>query len=103
MTQQSPEQVNHLLLRTDRPVGILGYGAYVPRYRLPGSEVARVWTGGTGGSPVKEKSVAGLDEDVITMSIEAARNALARAAIDPGAQRHGGAFPARDRRRRRAG
>jgi hydroxymethylglutaryl-CoA synthase len=32
---------------------------------------------------VKEKAVAGLDEDVVTMSIEAARNALARAGIDP--------------------
>ena len=29
-----------------------------------------------------EKAVAGLDEDVITMSIEAARNALARSGID---------------------
>ena len=64
-------------------MGIVGYGAYVPRYRLPGAEVARVWTGGMGGSPIKEKAVAGLDEDVITMSIEAAQNALARAAIDP--------------------
>ena len=63
-------------------MGIIGYGAYVPRYRLPGTEVARVWTDGTGGSPVKEKAVAGLDEDVATMSIEAARNALARAGID---------------------
>jgi len=72
-----------LLLRSNRPTGIIGYGAYVPRYRLPGAEVARVWTGGKGGSPVKEKSVAGLDEDVITMSIEAARNALKRARIDP--------------------
>ncbi len=71
------------LLRPDRSVGIIGYGAYVPRYRLPGSEVARVWTSGLGGSPIKEKAVAGLDEDVITMSIEAARNALARAQIDP--------------------
>ena len=33
--------------------------------------------------PVTEKSVAGLDEDVVTMSIEAARNALARADIEP--------------------
>ena len=72
-----------LLLRPNRPTGIIGYGAYVPRYRLPGAEVSRVWTGGKGGSPVKEKSVAGLDEDVITMSIEAARNALKRARIDP--------------------
>src|SRR5574341_1184568 len=71
------------LLRPDRTVGIAGYGAYVPRYRLPGKEVSRVWTGGRGGSPVKEKAVPGLDEDVITMSIEAARNALARAQIDP--------------------
>lgn len=71
------------LLKPATPVGIVGYGAYVPRYRLPGTEVARVWTGGLGGTPVREKAVAGLDEDVITMSIEAARNALARAEISP--------------------
>lgn len=71
------------LLRPNRPVGIAGYGAYVPRYRLPAKEVARIWTGGEGALPIKEKSVPGLDEDVITMSIEAARNALARAGISP--------------------
>ena len=72
------------LLKTSRPVGLVGYGAYVPRYRLPAVEVARVWAGGkTGGLPIKEKAVAGMDEDVITMSIEAARNALMRAQIDP--------------------
>ena len=74
---------SNILMRPDRPVGIVGYGAYVPRFRLPGSEVARVWTNGLGGSPVTEKAVAGPDEDVTTMSIEAARNALARAGIDP--------------------
>ncbi|MEL6151257.1 MAG: hydroxymethylglutaryl-CoA synthase [Chloroflexota bacterium] len=79
--------LNNDLMRSDRQVGIVGYGAYVPRYRLPGAEVARVWTGGLGGSPIKEKAVAGLDEDVITMSIEAARNAVARAQIDPTAIR----------------
>ena len=78
-----PLRVGQSVLKPDRPVGIVGYGAYVPRYRLPGREVARVWTGGLSGSPVQEKAVAGLDEDVITMSIEAAQNALARAAIDP--------------------
>jgi len=72
-----------LLLRTDRKTGIIGYGSYIPRYRLPGSEIAQLWTGSPKGSPVQEKSVAGLDEDVITMSIEAARNALARAGINP--------------------
>jgi hydroxymethylglutaryl-CoA synthase len=70
------------MLRPDRAVGIVGYGAYVPRYRLPAEEVARVW-GDVSGLPVKEKAVAGLDEDTITMSIEASRNALARAGIDP--------------------
>lgn len=76
-------RVGQSVLKPDHSVGIAGYGAYVPRYRLPGREVARVWTGGLSGSPVQEKAVAGLDEDVITMSIEAAQNALARAAIDP--------------------
>jgi hydroxymethylglutaryl-CoA synthase len=75
---------DNLLLKPSRPVGIVGYGAYVPRYRLPASEVARVWTGGQSGLPIKEKAVAGLDEDVATMSIEAARNAMARAGIPAG-------------------
>ena len=70
-------------MRPDRGVGIVGYGAYVPRYRLPASEVSRVWHGSEGGGPVTEKSVPGPDEDTVTMSIEAARNALARADIDP--------------------
>jgi len=70
-----------------RAVGIVGYGAYVPRYRLPGSEVDRVWSDGQSGSPIKEKAVPGPDEDTATMSIEAARNALARAGIDPTAIR----------------
>jgi hydroxymethylglutaryl-CoA synthase len=75
--------MNNLLLKSQNAVGIVGYGAYIPRYRLPGTEIARVWTNGLGGSPVKEKAVAGLDEDVATMSIEAARNALRRAQIAP--------------------
>ena len=54
------------MLKPDRDVGIVGYGAYVPRYRLPASEVARVWTDGAGGLPIKEKAVAGLDEDTLT-------------------------------------
>ena len=71
------------LLKPSKPVGIIGYGAYVPRYRLPAREVSRIWMGGKGGLPIKEKAVPGLDEDVATMSIEAARNAMARAGIDP--------------------
>ncbi len=71
------------LMRPAQPVGIVGYGAYVPRYRIPAAEIARMWTGGEGGVPIKEKAVNGLDEDVVSMSIEAARNALARAGINP--------------------
>lgn len=70
------------ILKPIQDVGIVGYGAYIPRYRLPAREVARIWKAGAGGVPVEEKAVAGIDEDVITMSIEAARNALARAQID---------------------
>jgi hydroxymethylglutaryl-CoA synthase len=76
-----------MLLKPIRDVGIAGYGAYVPRYRLPGSEVDRVWKDGQGGSPVKEKAVPGPDEDTATMSIEAARNALARSGVEPTAIR----------------
>ena len=76
-------QSSPTLLKPNKPVGIVGYGAYVPRYRLPAREVSRIWTGGKGGVPIKEKAVPGLDEDVITMSIEAARNAMSRAQIDP--------------------
>src|SRR4030042_63004 len=75
--------IKPLLLKPTHPVGIVGYGAYVPRYRLPAKEVARIWTDGTGALPIKEKSVPGLDEDVATMSIEAARNALLRAGVSP--------------------
>lgn len=71
------------LMRPSRPVGIVGYGAYVPRFRLPAKDVARVWTEGTSALPIREKAVPGLDEDVATMSIEAARNALLRAGTDP--------------------
>jgi hydroxymethylglutaryl-CoA synthase len=77
----------NLLLKPSHPVGIVGYGAYVPRYRLPAKEISRVWTGGVGGTPIEEKSVPGFDEDTTTMSIEAARNALSRAGVSPQAIR----------------
>jgi hydroxymethylglutaryl-CoA synthase len=70
-----------MLKQPVHPVGIVGYGVYIPRYRIAGREIARMWTDGQGGVPVESKSVPGPDEDSITMSIEAARNALARAAI----------------------
>jgi len=72
------------IMRPDRPVGIVGYGAYVPRFRIAGEEISRVWTGHASRGPVNEKSVPGPDEDTVTMAIEAARNALMRSGgVDP--------------------
>lgn len=75
---------NSILLKPNAPVGIVGYGVYIPRYRLPAAEVARIWKGDDeGGLPVIEKAVPGLDEDTISISIEASRNAVKRAKINP--------------------
>jgi hydroxymethylglutaryl-CoA synthase len=67
--------------------GIVGYGAYVPRNRITTEEIARQWGKDPGtiarGLLLKEKSVPGLDEDTITISVAAGRAALDRAGIDP--------------------
>lgn len=74
-------------MKPNYDVGIVGYGAYVPRFRIRAAEIARVWGNDGDSVPVDEKSVPGPDEDVTTMAIEAARNALARAGISPQAVR----------------
>jgi hydroxymethylglutaryl-CoA synthase len=67
-------------------IGIVGYGAYVPRYRISVDEIARIWGENaenySSGLMVTEKSVPDMDEDTITISAEAGRNALARAGVD---------------------
>ncbi|MCG2828772.1 hydroxymethylglutaryl-CoA synthase [Methanothermobacter sp. K4] len=67
--------------------GIVGYGVYVPSYRIKVEEIARVWGDDpqaiSRGLVVEEKSVPGPDEDTATISVEAARNALKRSQIDP--------------------
>lgn len=70
-------------MRPRHDVGIVGYGAYVPRYRLDASEVGRVWRGESGARGRSHKAVAGPDEDTCTIAIEAARNAVAMAAVEP--------------------
>jgi hydroxymethylglutaryl-CoA synthase len=71
-------------MKTARAVGIAGWGAYVPRPRVATRTIAAAWGRADGGRlPVGEKSVPALDEDTVTMAIEAARNAVARAAADP--------------------
>ena len=67
--------------------GIVGYGAFIPRNRIKSEEIARQWGKDPAaiqrGLLLKEKSVPGLDEDTITISVAAGRGALARAGIDP--------------------
>jgi hydroxymethylglutaryl-CoA synthase len=66
-------------------VGIVGYGAHLPRHRIKVEEIAKVWGADAPsykkGLELREKSVPSPDQDVITLSVEAARNALARAGI----------------------
>jgi hydroxymethylglutaryl-CoA synthase len=67
--------------------GIVGYGAFIPRKRITAEEIAHQW----GKDPeaikrgllLKEKSVPGIDEDTITISVSAGADAIARAGIDP--------------------
>jgi hydroxymethylglutaryl-CoA synthase len=64
-------------------VGIVGWGACIPRHRIKVEEIAKVWGADAPsykkGLELREKSVPAPDQDVITLSVEAARNALARA------------------------
>jgi len=54
--------------------GITSYGAYIPFYRLAHKEIARAWGGRAGEG---ERAVANVDEDSITMAVEAVRDLLA--------------------------
>ncbi len=67
--------------------GIVGYGAYVPHFRIKVEEIAKVWGADAPayrrGLGLQEKSVPAPDQDTGTMAVEATRHALARAAIPP--------------------
>jgi hydroxymethylglutaryl-CoA synthase len=71
-------------MKPARAVGIVGYGAYVPRPRISTRTIAAAWGRSPDARlPVREKSVPAADEDTVTMAIEAARGALARARTAP--------------------
>ncbi len=74
------------MARIDGKVGIIGWGVYIPRYRIKMEEFYKVW-GFDESIPASlnmyEKAIAGPDEDTITIGYEAALNALRRADIDP--------------------
>ncbi len=68
-------------------VGIKGYGVYVPPFRIKVEEIMQTWLN---SNPVflhdmmnlKERAVCDYDEDVITMSVDAAKNALKMAKLE---------------------
>ena len=53
-------------------VGIIGYGAHIPRRRIKVEEIAKVWGADAPsykkGLELREKSVPALDEDTILLS-----------------------------------
>ena len=68
-------------------IGIVSYGANIPRSRIKAEDIASVW-GKDGkaisrGLGINEKSVPSIDQDTVTISVEAARAALRRCTIDP--------------------
>jgi len=66
-------------------VGVVGYGVYIPRYRIRAQDIAKLWGSDEKRlkSLVGEKAVAGLDEDTVSMAVEASLNAIRMAGIDP--------------------
>ena len=68
-------------------IGIVSYGANIPRWRIKTEDIASVW-GKDGktiskGLGINEKSVPSIDQDTATISVEAARAALKRCSINP--------------------
>lgn len=67
--------------------GIVSYGVYIPKYRIKLSEIANVFGKDekevASGLKVFEKSVAGFDEDAVTLAVEAAYRAINLGKISP--------------------
>lgn len=68
-------------------IGIVSYGAHIPRLRIKSLDIAKAWGKDpetvTSGLGIIEKSVPSLDQDVATISVEAARAALTRCNVNP--------------------
>lgn len=70
-------------------VGIVSYGTYIPRWRIKLSDIASAWKKNEeeirSGLGVEEKAVPGVDEDAVTLGLEASYQALAAGSINPAA------------------
>ena len=60
--------------------GIIGYGTYVPYYRLDRAKITAAMGAGGGRG---HRAVASYDEDTTTMGVEAARSALRATSVTP--------------------
>lgn len=61
--------------------GIVAYAAYIPYFRIEKSEYRKAW--GSCAADIREKAVADIDEDAVTMMVEAGRQVLV--GVDPAA------------------
>jgi hydroxymethylglutaryl-CoA synthase len=57
--------------------GIIGYGVYVPKYRIKQQDIGIPW----GSFGMGEKAVCGWDEDIISMAAEAVDNAVKHSGV----------------------
>ncbi|OGE64227.1 hydroxymethylglutaryl-CoA synthase [Candidatus Daviesbacteria bacterium RIFCSPLOWO2_02_FULL_36_7] len=68
-------------------IGIVSYGTYIPKYRIKPSQIAQAWgkevKGVESSLGVFEKAVASVDEDAVTLAVEASFKALTNGQITP--------------------
>ena len=68
-------------------VGIVSYGTYIPKYRIKTGEIASVWqkqeVDVIRSLGITEKAVPGVDEDTVTLAIEAGYQALVSSDLLP--------------------
>lgn len=66
-------------------VGIVGYGVYIPAYRITLEEIALAWQQNfhqiKSSLFIEEKSVPGVDEDSATFAVNAAKNSLLQCSL----------------------
>ncbi len=68
-------------------IGIVSYGAYIPMFRIKPSQIAHAW--GKVADEVEkslgvfEKAVASVDEDAVTLAVEAASRAIFSVGMNP--------------------
>lgn len=67
-------------------VGVIGYGFYIPVYRIKAEEIAKAWHQNfdqiKSSLLIEEKSVPGIDEDSATFAVNAAKNALMQCGLN---------------------